>query len=241
MTRMIAALLMSLALMLTGTVTSAVADETEEMGDTRAGHVYLNAVCPANSATDRFYRVIWGDRQGDLVRGNSPAPSGAPLSRLREPWAWQKRERRGSCSTLRRYGPATWIRSSRRLQRIILPFRTGFSPWGLLTRPSDHCSAVGAAREFVTHPPPWLRSWCAWVCLRTVAAAHGPRPGYRLTGAVYPMSARMPFGSQHWPGSISGAECIDLDSALSRPAGATPVRSSVWADDRASPTSGGMG
>ena len=145
MTRMIAALLMSLALMLTGTVTSAVADETdetEEMGDTRAGHVYLDAVCPANSATDRFYRVIWGT----VRRSRSRKLAGAFRSSVasREPWAWQKRERRGSCSTLRRLAQRRGF-ARRENCRELFSLSYGFSPWGLLTRPSDG-SAVGAAR-----------------------------------------------------------------------------------------------
>lgn len=62
MTRTVAALLLSLSLLLSGTATaSALVDE--EMSDAEAGRVYLDAVCPANDASDTFYRVIWRGRK----------------------------------------------------------------------------------------------------------------------------------------------------------------------------------
>ncbi|WP_416957829.1 hypothetical protein ACNKF0_09545 [Nocardioides sp. T5] len=53
----------------------AVAAAEEEMSEQRAGQYYLRVVCPANEATQRFSRVVFGGRDripGQVVRRRLP-------------------------------------------------------------------------------------------------------------------------------------------------------------------------
>jgi hypothetical protein len=63
MTRLLLALILSLAMLAGGPVVSAQAAIDGEMSDAQAGEVYLDAICSANDQGDKFHRVIWRGRK----------------------------------------------------------------------------------------------------------------------------------------------------------------------------------